>query len=98
MLSVKHFVCCGMDVHKKFVVATIAITDYRGVTSYIKRKFATFNSDLKTLKKWLFDHNCSEVCMESVQPNRTGIYILQPACADQLIYSLYKIPFPLISL
>ena len=63
MLSVKHFVCCGMDVHKKFVVATIAITDYRGVTSYIKGKFATFNSDLKTLKKWLFDHNCSEVCM-----------------------------------
>ena len=35
MLSVKHFVCCGMDVHKKFVVATIAVTEYRGVTSYI---------------------------------------------------------------
>ena len=27
MLSIKHFVCCGMDVHKKFVVATIALTD-----------------------------------------------------------------------
>ena len=38
MLSVKHFVCCGMDVHKKFVVATIAITDYRGVTSSIQKK------------------------------------------------------------
>lgn len=36
MLSIKHFVCCGMDVHKKFVVATIALTDYRGVTSYVK--------------------------------------------------------------
>ncbi len=30
MLSIKHFVCCGMDVHKKFVVAAIALTDYRG--------------------------------------------------------------------
>ena len=57
MLSVKHFVCCGMDVHKKFIVATIAVTDYRGVTSYIKKRFATFNSDLKALKKWLLDHN-----------------------------------------
>lgn len=36
MLSIKHFVCCGMDVHKKFVAATIATTDYRGVTSYEK--------------------------------------------------------------
>lgn len=54
-----------MDVHKKFVVATIAVTDYRGVTSYIKKRFATFNSDLKALKKWLLSHNCTEVCMES---------------------------------
>ena len=81
MLSVKHFVCCGMDVHKKFVVATIAITDYRGVTSYIKRKFATFNSDLKTLKKWLFDHNCSEVCMESTGKYWIPVFnILEDSC------------------
>lgn len=53
MLSIKHFVCCGMDVHKKFVVAAIALTDYRGVTSYVKKRFATFNSDLDALKKWL---------------------------------------------
>ncbi len=65
MLSIKHFVCCGMDVHKKFVVATIATTDYRGVTTYTKKRFSTFNSDLKALKKWLLDHKCTEVCMES---------------------------------
>lgn len=56
MLSIKHFVCCGMDVHKKFVVATIATTDYHGVTTYEKKQFSTFNSDLKALKKWLLDH------------------------------------------
>lgn len=54
MLSIKHFVCCGMDVHKKFVVATIALTDYRGVTSYVKKRFATFNSDLNSLKNGFF--------------------------------------------
>lgn len=33
-LSIKHFVRCGMDVRKKFVVATITFTDYLGVTTY----------------------------------------------------------------
>ncbi len=65
MLSIKHFVCCGMDVHKKFVVAAIALTDYRGVTSYVKKRFSTFNSDLNSLKKWLLSFNCTEICLES---------------------------------
>ena len=52
-----------MDVHKKFVVATIALTDYRGVTSYVKKRFATFNSDLNSLKKWLLSFNCTEICL-----------------------------------
>ena len=81
MLSVKHFVCCGMDVHKKFVVATIAVTDYRGVTSYIQKRFATFNSDLKALKKWLLDHNCTEVCMESTGKYRIPVFnVLEDSC------------------
>ena len=75
MLSVKHFVCCGMDIHKKFVVATIATTDYRGVTTYKKKRFATFNSDLKVLKDWLLANNCTEVCLES-----TGKYCAHIQC------------------
>ena len=81
MLSVKHFVCCGIDVHKKFVVATIAVTDYRGVTSYIQKRFATFNSDLKALKKCLLDHNCTEVCMESTGKYRIPVFnVLEDSC------------------
>ncbi len=81
MLSIKHFVCCGIDVHKKFVVATIAITDYRSVTSYIKGRFATFNSDLKALKKWLLEHNCTEVCMESTGKYWIPVFnILEDSC------------------
>lgn len=91
MLSVKHFVCCGMDVHKKFIVATIAVTDYRGVTSYIKKRFATFNSDLKALKKWLLDHNCTEVCMES-----TGKYWI-PVLISWKIPAMSLSPIPNMS-
>lgn len=81
MLSIKHFACCGMDVHKKFVVATIATTDYRGVTTYTKKRFSTFNSDLKALKKWLLDHKCTEVCMESTGKYWIPIHnILEDSC------------------
>ena len=81
MLSIKHFVCCGMDVHKKFVVATIALTDYRGVTSYVKKRFATFNSDLNSLKKWLLSFNCTEICLESTGKYWIPIFnILEDSC------------------
>ena len=50
-----------MDVHQKFVVATIAVTDYCGVTSYIKKRFTTFNFDLQALKKWFLSHNCTVI-------------------------------------
>lgn len=36
MLSMKYFVYYGIDIHKKFMVATIATTDFHGVTSYIR--------------------------------------------------------------
>jgi len=42
MLSVKHFVCCSIDIHKNFVIAAIAITDYHGVTSYLLKNILHF--------------------------------------------------------
>lgn len=81
MLTIKHFVCRGIDVHKKFIVATIAVTDYKGVTTYIQKRFPTFNSDLKALKKWLLDHNCTEACMESTGKYWIPIFnILEGSC------------------
>lgn len=65
MLKIVHSVCCGMDLHKKFVIASIAFIDFKNVTTYKKIRFAIFNSDLKSLQKWLLDNNCTEVCMES---------------------------------
>ena len=60
------FNCCGMDVHKDLVVATIGITDTRtNITEYFQQSFSTLNSDLYRLKDWLKSHHCSDVCMES---------------------------------
>lgn len=71
MLRIVHHVCAGMDVHKKFIAVAIACTDYKGVTQYKKKRFSTFNSDLKKCRDWLLENNCTEVCMES-----TGKYWL----------------------
>ncbi|MFA9378893.1 MAG: IS110 family transposase [Lachnotalea sp.] len=81
MLNIKHFVCCGMDVHKKFIVATIAKTNFQSVTTYTKKRFSTFNSDLNSLKSWLAQNNCTEVCMESTGKYWIPIFnVLEDSC------------------
>ncbi|WP_054743905.1 IS110 family RNA-guided transposase [Cellulosilyticum ruminicola] len=65
MLKIVYPICCGIDVHKKFVVATLATTNSNNVTTYQTKQFSTFTDDLLSLVSWLKDNNCSEVCMES---------------------------------
>ena len=58
--------CCGVDVHKTFVVATIITTPADSLQPhYQKKRFSTFNSDLNHFADWLLEHNCLDVCMES---------------------------------
>lgn len=58
-------ICCGMDVHKNIIVATIAKTDKVGVTTYIQQSFSTMNFDLIKLREWLVQNDCPIACMES---------------------------------
>jgi len=58
-------VCCGMDVHKNFLVACIAVTDERSNTQHHIKRFSTFTGDLRRLSEWLVSYNCRDVCMES---------------------------------
>lgn len=65
-MKIVRSICCGMDVHKNLIVATIGITDqYTRITTYIQEDFSTLNPDLYRLKDWLKSHNCFDVCMES---------------------------------
>lgn len=65
MLKVMHHTCCGLDVHKKFVVATLVTTSATGVAKYETKTFGTFNDELTQLKVWLLQNECYELCMES---------------------------------
>lgn len=58
--------CCGVDVHKSFLVATIIKTPENSLQpSYHKKRFSTFNSDLNRFADWLYENHCLDVCMES---------------------------------
>ena len=58
--------CCGVDVHKTFLVATIITTPADSLQPhYQKKRFSTFNSDLNRFADWLLEHDCLDVCMES---------------------------------
>ena len=58
-------VCCGMDVHRDFVIACIASTNSQGVTEYQSKRFSTYTGDLRKLAVWLKENHCFDVCMES---------------------------------
>ena len=58
--------CCGVDVHKRFLVATIITTPTDSLQpSYQKKRFSTFNSELNRFADWLDENKCLDVCMES---------------------------------
>lgn len=64
-MKVVYPVCCGIDVHKSFLVATIISASSGLEPSYLRKRFYTFNGDLTRLAAWLKANYCVDVCMES---------------------------------
>lgn len=90
MLKIVYPICCGMDVHKNFVVACIATTDDKGVTTYKRKRFSTFTNDLRRCVSWLEENNCTDVCMESTGKYWIPVYnTLESACQIVLAHPKY---------
>ena len=64
-MKVTYLTCCGVDVHKSFLVATIVKTTGGIEPSYQKKRFSTFNHSILEFKQWLLENECHNVCMES---------------------------------
>jgi len=89
-MKIVYPICCGIDVHKKFIVATIASTNDKGVTTYVTKQFTTFNNDLQACNSFLLENNCKEVCMESTGKYWIPIYnILEEHCNINLANPKY---------
>jgi len=76
--------CCGLDVHKKTVVACLITPGPQGAPQKEVRTFETMTADLLALADWLTGAGCTHVAMES-----TGVY-WQP------IYNLLEDQFTLL--
>jgi len=61
--------CCGLDVHKKIVVACLIIVLANGQRQKEIRTFGTTTRELLALLEWLKAAQCTHVAMES-----TGVY------------------------
>jgi transposase len=61
--------CCGLDVHKKTVVACLVVSGEESALSKQTRTFGTMTEDLQALADWLEEVGCTHVAMES-----TGVY------------------------
>jgi len=68
-MQVHHAVCCGVDVHKKKVVACLRSPGANGHRLSEVRTFGTTTRALRGLADWLVTAGCTAVAMES-----TGIY------------------------
>ena len=73
MLKIVYPICCGMDVHKSFLVACIVSINEQGVTTYKGKRFCTFTGDLRRCATWLGENNCKDVC----KANRLKIWFYQ---------------------
>jgi transposase len=61
--------CCGLDVHKKTVVACVLITETSGEVQRHVRTFSTMTAGLLALADWFESMSITVVAMES-----TGVY------------------------
>lgn len=61
--------CCGLDIHKRTVVACLITPGPDGRPQKRTRTFGTLTDELLTLGDWLADAGCTHVAMES-----TGVY------------------------
>lgn len=57
--------CCGLDIHKKSIVACVLLTDADGTLHRFVRTFGTMTADLLALDDWLGFHQVTHVAMES---------------------------------
>lgn len=90
MLKIVYPICCGMDVHKTFIIACIASTNGQGVTSYKSKRSSTFTNDLRRCTAWLAENHCEDVCMESTGKYWMPVYnILETTCAIVLAHPKY---------
>ncbi len=79
MVQVVYERCCGLDIHKKSVVACLITPGPDGNPVKETRTFGTMTDDIVSLSEWLDEASCTHVAMESTGAYWKPLYnILEP--------------------
>ena len=81
--------CCGLDIHKKFVVACVMTTNAEGQVQKESRTFSTMTHDLLALLDWLQAGGCTHVAMESTGSYWRPVYNLLEGQFTLLVGNAY---------
>jgi transposase len=81
--------CCGLDIHKKFVVACVLTTSQDGQVQKEIRTFSTMTDELLALVEWLRSTGCTHVAMESTSSYWRPVYNLLEGLFEVLVGNAY---------
>jgi len=78
---------CGIDVHKRFLVATILSRDGKKET----KRFSVTLEDLLKFRDWVIDNGCEQVAIESTGIYWHPIHAVLEGKVDLIVANAYKI-------
>ena len=84
-MDVVHERCCGLDVHKKTVVACLVTPGRGGQPTREVRTFSTMTRELLRLSDWLLDAGCTHAAMESTGSYWKPVYNLLEESFELLV-------------
>src|SRR4029453_6306671 len=73
-MEVVHARCCGLDIHKKLIVACAIVPGGEGQPRKQVRSFGSMSDDLEKLSDWLAEQGVTHVAMESTASYWKPIY------------------------
>jgi len=83
--------CCGLDIHKKFVVACVLTTHVDGTVDKETHTFSTMTADLLSLGDWLREAGCTHIAMESTSSYWRPVYNLLEGQFELVVANAYHI-------
>ena len=72
---------CGIDVHKRFLIATILSRDGKKDT----QRFSVTLEDLLKFRDWVIENGCEQVAIESNHESRFAPKTMKTAATDRSI-------------
>jgi transposase len=91
IIRVVHERCCGLDIHKRFVVACLLVTASEGTVHKEARTSSAMTNDLLALADWLRAADCGLVVMESTGSYWRPVFNLLEEPCEVLVVNAYHV-------